>query len=198
MKYQSFRKESCEKCGVLNANIPIEVHHGDGNRKNNDPKNLVTLCPNCNSLADRNGKKRGRPRSGIVKTFWCKRVTAEQRALLEGAINGEDWKKFLVRPEPSVNQMQVVSGITIEVSKPNPTNESVNIKALMDNTQLKNAKEYGKAMADEVTRLQALLDVALNNVTYYQTLDLDEKGKLGWRKFYAITKAKGNFDQTLD
>ena len=33
-------------------NIPLEVHHKDGNYQNNNEDNLQVLCPNCHSLTD--------------------------------------------------------------------------------------------------------------------------------------------------
>jgi len=35
---------------LITGNIPIEMHHKDGNLKNNFPENLILLCPNCHSL----------------------------------------------------------------------------------------------------------------------------------------------------
>ena len=45
----------CSKCGWGEINpftktIPLEVHHKDGNYKNNDESNLDLLCPNCHAL----------------------------------------------------------------------------------------------------------------------------------------------------
>ena len=47
----------CELCdwGEKNSysgNIPVEIHHKDGNYKNNTLENLQVLCPNCHSLTD--------------------------------------------------------------------------------------------------------------------------------------------------
>jgi len=41
----------CAHCGF---GIPavLEVAHVDGNRQNNDPRNLVILCPNCHKMHD--------------------------------------------------------------------------------------------------------------------------------------------------
>ena len=41
----------CAHCGF---GIPavLEVAHVDGNRQNNDSKNLVILCPNCHKMHD--------------------------------------------------------------------------------------------------------------------------------------------------
>lgn len=38
----------CEECGIKESDI-LEVHHKDGNRKNNNLSNLIILCPNCHA-----------------------------------------------------------------------------------------------------------------------------------------------------
>jgi len=47
--------EKCSRCEWSEINqktkkVPIEMHHRDGNWKNNIPNNLCLLCPNCHSL----------------------------------------------------------------------------------------------------------------------------------------------------
>ena len=45
----------CESCGLekwLDMPINLEIHHIDGNRKNNSLENLQLLCPNCHSYTD--------------------------------------------------------------------------------------------------------------------------------------------------
>lgn len=47
----------CQLCGWGEENpythrIPLEIHHKDGNYKNNSESNLQVLCPNCHSLTD--------------------------------------------------------------------------------------------------------------------------------------------------
>ena len=47
----------CQLCGwgeenPYTHNIPLEIHHKDGNYQNNDECNLQVLCPNCHSLTD--------------------------------------------------------------------------------------------------------------------------------------------------
>jgi len=49
--------EICWECGWSEknrrtGNIPIEVHHIDGDFKNNSSDNLMLLCPNCHSLTE--------------------------------------------------------------------------------------------------------------------------------------------------
>lgn len=50
----------CEKCGwgeinETTGNIPLEVHHIDGDCTNNCEENLQLLCPNCHSLTPNHG-----------------------------------------------------------------------------------------------------------------------------------------------
>lgn len=47
------REHRCERCDRRtweNAQIPLEVDHIDGDRRNNDLSNLRLLCPNCHAL----------------------------------------------------------------------------------------------------------------------------------------------------
>ena len=49
------RGHKCERCGRthwLGELIPLEVHHKDGDRRNNDLTNLELLCANCHALTD--------------------------------------------------------------------------------------------------------------------------------------------------
>ena len=59
----------CEKCGWNEINeysglVPLEIHHIDGDFKNNREENLQVLCPNCHSLTpnykslNKNGRKK--------------------------------------------------------------------------------------------------------------------------------------------
>jgi len=59
VKKYLFKKHNykCSKCGWGEINpyskiIPLQVHHKDGNRKNNNPNNVDLLCPNCHSLTE--------------------------------------------------------------------------------------------------------------------------------------------------
>lgn len=54
------KKEECEKCKNsewLNHKIPLELHHVDGNKHNNNIENLKILCPNCHALEPNNSGK---------------------------------------------------------------------------------------------------------------------------------------------
>ena len=49
--WRKFKKSRCEVCQFVPINsIQLDVDHIDGNRKNNDPTNLRTLCANCHRL----------------------------------------------------------------------------------------------------------------------------------------------------
>ena len=46
---------ACGRCGFEGESCQMDVHHRDGDRTNNDPRNLMTLCANCHRLAHRGG-----------------------------------------------------------------------------------------------------------------------------------------------
>ena len=51
------KENCCEICGVLiwqGVELPLELHHKDGNHFNNDLENLQILCPNCHSIQEGN------------------------------------------------------------------------------------------------------------------------------------------------
>lgn len=43
----------CQNCGLgqwCGSQLPLKVHHIDGDKRNNTKENLQVLCPNCHSL----------------------------------------------------------------------------------------------------------------------------------------------------
>lgn len=51
------KQHKCERCLLstwLEGNIPLELHHVDGDRFNNQLENLKLLCPNCHALEPNN------------------------------------------------------------------------------------------------------------------------------------------------
>lgn len=50
---RGLKKEICERCGLGNSwnklSITLQVHHRDGDNKNNHIDNIEILCPNCHS-----------------------------------------------------------------------------------------------------------------------------------------------------
>lgn len=50
---EGLKDHKCESCGNdtwINQAIPLEVHHKDGDKTNNELDNLQLLCPNCHAL----------------------------------------------------------------------------------------------------------------------------------------------------
>jgi transposase-like protein/Zn finger protein HypA/HybF involved in hydrogenase expression len=57
---EELKEHRCESCGLtewMGGKIPIELHHIDGDKYNNNLKNLQILCPNCHSNTDNNSGK---------------------------------------------------------------------------------------------------------------------------------------------
>ena len=49
------KKNECEICGVSiwqGVQLPLELHHKDGNHYNNSIDNFQLLCPNCHAFTD--------------------------------------------------------------------------------------------------------------------------------------------------
>ncbi len=42
--YRRYKGRACEKCGSITG---LGIHHKDGDHKNNNPRNLETLCGHC-------------------------------------------------------------------------------------------------------------------------------------------------------
>ena len=59
IKIRSHTCEICKNSMWLNKLIPLEIHHVDGDRTNNELNNLQLLCCNCHATTDfwRNKKK---------------------------------------------------------------------------------------------------------------------------------------------
>lgn len=49
------KEKCCENCGLhtwQDKQIPLELHHVDGNPENNNLENILILCPNCHALTN--------------------------------------------------------------------------------------------------------------------------------------------------
>ena len=57
----ALKEEKCVKCGTTNEwngiVLVLQIHHIDGNRRNNQLDNLEFLCPNCHTQTDNYGFK---------------------------------------------------------------------------------------------------------------------------------------------
>lgn len=52
LEYKIYKCEKCNNSIWMNKPIPIEIHHKNGDNKDNSLSNLEFLCPNCHSLTD--------------------------------------------------------------------------------------------------------------------------------------------------
>lgn len=52
LRNRGIKCELCCRDSWMNESITLELHHIDGDRTNNEPKNLQLLCPNCHSYTD--------------------------------------------------------------------------------------------------------------------------------------------------
>jgi len=52
IKERGHRCECCSLTKWLGKKIPLELHHKDGNKKNNTKKNILLVCPNCHTFTD--------------------------------------------------------------------------------------------------------------------------------------------------
>lgn len=62
-------EQKCSNCGLTEwqgHQIPLEVHHKDGDTSNNELSNLEFLCPNCHALTA-NYRGRNIPNQGSLK-----------------------------------------------------------------------------------------------------------------------------------
>ena len=49
--YRKYKKKYCELCDFKPVHpCQLDIHHVDGDHKNNNKKNLKTLCANCHRL----------------------------------------------------------------------------------------------------------------------------------------------------
>ena len=58
---EGYKKHKCEKCKHtkwMGAPIPLELHHKDDDRFNNDFENIQLLCPNCHAQTPNFRKKK--------------------------------------------------------------------------------------------------------------------------------------------
>lgn len=61
------KKEECESCGLkewMDDKIPLELHHVDGDKRNNCLNNLLIVCPNCHAKTSNyrsKNRRHGRP-----------------------------------------------------------------------------------------------------------------------------------------
>lgn len=87
------RGRKCEQCGLTEwqgKEIPLEMHHIDGDHFNSDLSNLILLCRNCHALTDNYGSKNKRasiPEEILVEAL--KTSPNVRQALLKVGLTGK-------------------------------------------------------------------------------------------------------------
>ena len=87
------RGRKCEQCGLSEwqgKEIPLEMHHIDGDHFNSDLSNLILLCRNCHALTDNYGSKNKRasiPEEVLVEAL--KTSPNVRQALLKVGLTGK-------------------------------------------------------------------------------------------------------------
>lgn len=64
------KAKQCEICGISQwqgVELPLELHHKDGDHYNNELSNLMILCPNCHSIQEGNSGKAVKSKEEIAK-----------------------------------------------------------------------------------------------------------------------------------
>lgn len=64
---EKIKEQKCENCNLSEWQgnlIPLELHHIDGNNKNNNLNNLQILCPNCHAITPNYGSKNRKKKLG--------------------------------------------------------------------------------------------------------------------------------------
>lgn len=95
----ALRGHKCENCGLtqwLGDDIPLEVHHLDGDHLNNEMSNLKLLCPNCHAKTENyrgknissQSKKKKEPVSEEQFVQALKENSSVRQALLSLGLSG--------------------------------------------------------------------------------------------------------------
>lgn len=76
----------CQKCGWGEVNehtglVPLQIHHIDGNCKNNKEENLQLLCPNCHSLTENFGSRNKTATEGRSEYFGSEKRKNKRKIL---------------------------------------------------------------------------------------------------------------------
>lgn len=92
------KKNKCEKCGISSWQgkpIKCQLHHIDGNNKNNNLNNLQILCPNCHTQTDNYSNRKHIEVIALASNGY--RITPK---------NLEAWKKSRKSKRPSYEQFK--------------------------------------------------------------------------------------------
>ena len=66
-------RDSCEACG---CKVRLQAHHVDQDKKNNEPKNIQTLCKFCHDFWHTTAKRIGKYPAGRMVSLVCQEVSS--------------------------------------------------------------------------------------------------------------------------
>lgn len=92
---ENVKEKKCEICGNITWNgreIPLELHHINGDNTDNRIENLMILCPNCHAQTDTYRK---------AKSALLEKEEVEHLKLRESVHGNAD-----INPEPSISQIK--------------------------------------------------------------------------------------------
>lgn len=191
--YRRHVKPVCELCGFAGPVLDlIDGHHRDGNRENNEADNIQSLCPVCHRLTHLGRLDLVRPVSSHTpdhQNGLNSKETAQERHAAKVLV--QCWRNMnAVMPTTPEEMAVMLKGVSRFENKPF-TEE--NLKAIEPH-----ATNQVKLLLDDIERLTIELEAARIHAEEAMMMDLDEKGKLGWKLYYQLKegKAKGEFDQT--
>lgn len=118
----ALRGRKCEKCGCeewLGQPINLQVHHIDGDRRNNELDNLMLLCPNCHSYTDSycNSEKQIRKISDEEFIFELRGATSIHSALLHLGLtptSGNYTRAYRLIEENNIEHLKNKDKINVE------------------------------------------------------------------------------------
>jgi hypothetical protein len=100
---ENIKKKKCENCNLenwLGNEIPLELHHIDGNRFNNELNNLQILCPNCHSLTPNNSGKSNKGRKTKIILEISKEELEKKENIKKKNIHDRRFKRRTVERPP--------------------------------------------------------------------------------------------------
>ena len=93
---EGLKPYKCECCGLsewMGELIPLELHHKDGNRFNNEFNNFQLLCPNCHALTN---------------SYRCKNCKKDKASNIDKTVRKTKIQKYYYQNcENSLNETQI-------------------------------------------------------------------------------------------
>ena len=137
----NIKEKKCEKCKRIKWNgidIPLHLHHKDGDKTNNELCNLQILCANCHGQTDNFGgkklKKLEKIRNVNLNYCCCGKIISKNAKKCKSCV-GLNQKRKVYRPSLQILIQDIKENSYLEVGK------KYNVS---DNCIRKWVKNYGK------------------------------------------------------